>query len=152
MLKEIVLAAFGATGFAILFGMPKKRVWIIFLTSGAAWYGYLQYCEIFRNAITALFAITILVVLFSKGITLFTKGPVLLYSTPILIPFIPGATLYYAMSDLVTKSSETNENIQLLIYQVSAMALGILVGELLILCGRSMYKGWRKWGDMVKWK
>lgn len=133
MLKNILLAALGATGFAVLFGMSKKRLWIIFFTSGAAWYGYLMLCQYFHNTITALFGITVLVVLLSKIITGFTKGPVLLFSTPILIPFIPGATLYYAMSDLVRKSPETNENLQLLVYQVSAMALGILVAELLII-------------------
>lgn len=133
MLKEIILAAFGATGFAILFGMQKKRLWIIFLTSGAAWYGYLLLCELLQNTITALFSITVFVVLLSKLITRFTKGPILLYSTPILIPFIPGATLYYAMNDLIRKSSTTDETLQLLIYQVGAMALGILVAELIIL-------------------
>ena len=89
-------------------------------------------CRCFHNTIAALFVITVLVVLLSKIIIKFTKGPVLLFFTPILIPFIPGATLYYAMSDLVRKSPETNENLQLLVYQVSALALGILVAELLI--------------------
>lgn len=133
MLKQTLLAAFGATGFAILFGMPKKRLWIIFLTSNAAWYSYLLLCELLQNTITALFFITVFVVLLSKIITLFTKGPVILYSTPILIPFIPGATLYYAMNDLVRKSPAAEETLQLLIYQVGAMALGILVAEVMIL-------------------
>lgn len=141
MLKDVLLAAFGATGFAILFGMSKKRLWIIFLTSGIAWYGYLLLCGLLNNSITALFAITVFVVLLSKIITKLTKGPVLLFSTPILIPFIPGATLYYAMSDLVRKSPETNENLQLLVYQVSAMSLGILVAELLIIFGRTISSG-----------
>lgn len=140
MLKNVLLAAFGATGFAILFGMSQKRLWIIFLTSGMAWYGYLMLCELLNNTITALFAITVLVVLLSKIITKYAKGPVLLFSTPILIPFIPGATLYHAMSDLVRKSPETNENLQLLVYQVSAMALGILVAELLILFTKSFWR------------
>ena len=131
ILKNVLLAALGATGFAILFGMSKKRLWIIFFTSGAAWYGYLMLCRCFHNTIAALFVITVLVVLLSKIIIKFTKGPVLLFFTPILIPFIPGATLYYAMSDLVRKSPETNENLQLLVYQVSALALAILVAELL---------------------
>ena len=137
-MKEILLAAFGATGFVVLFGMQKKRLWIIFLTSGAAWYGYRLLCELLQNTISALFLITIFVILFSKVVTRFTKGPILLYSTPILIPFIPGATLYYAMNDLVSKSPAVKETIQLLVYQVGAMALGILVGELVILFFREI--------------
>ena len=58
-MKEILLAAFGATGFAVLFGMQKKRLWIIFLTSGAAWYGDRLLCELLQNTISALFLITI---------------------------------------------------------------------------------------------
>lgn len=63
--------------------------------------------------------------------------PIILYSTPILIPFIPGATLYYAMNDLVRKSPAAEETLQLLIYQVGAMALGILVAEVMILFFKS---------------
>lgn len=135
--REVVLAAVGAVGFAVIFGMKKDRLWIIFLSSALAWYGYRVLGRILSNDITALFAITVVVVIWSEEITVFWKAPAMLYSTPILIPFIPGATLYYTMSDLIRKNSQFNTHLQLLIAQVGAMALGILVAEMIVLCKKS---------------
>ena len=53
--------------------------------------------------------------------------PVLLFSTPILIPYIPGAALYYAMYDIIRRSSSFPDDIRVLLCQSGAMALGILV-------------------------
>lgn len=137
MLREILLAAMGATGFAVLFGMKKTKLWIIFLCTALAWYGYRIFCEIIEDDIIAMFAITVCVVVLAKGITLFVKGPVILFSTPVLIPFIPGATLYYMMNDLIRTDAQFKADLQLLIYQVGAMALGILVAEMIVLCAKS---------------
>lgn len=97
MLKEILLAAAGATGFAILFGIKRSKLWEIFLAGGFSWYGYLVLCKVFGEEILAMFLITVCAVVMTKGNMLF--------STPVLIPFIPGATLYHVMDDLVSKSN-----------------------------------------------
>ena len=148
MWKEIILAAVGATGFGILFGVQRKRLWIGFLASGTAWYGYLvcagltgrENLDIIRRILglpkvfarltgkenLALFLITMLVMLSAKLAALYVKEPVLLFTTPVLIPFIPGATLYYVIRDLLSQAPSFWENLELLAGQVGAMVLGII--------------------------
>lgn len=128
MFRQVLLAALGATGFAILFGMEKKNLWMISLASGFAWYGYLLLCKCLDESF-AIFCITAFVVLLSGILSFFVKCPLFLFSTPILIPFIPGAPLYYVMYDIVSKNMALYEDLKVLIYQVGAMALGILVAE-----------------------
>lgn len=138
MLNESILAAFGACGFAILFGMKRTRLWIVFIASGCSWYGYLVLCRWFENEIPAMFFITVFVVVFAKIITLFVESPVILFSTPILIPFIPGATLYYVMYDFVSKNDKLVIDMWLLACQVGAMALGILVAEMIVIVAKKV--------------
>ena len=124
--KEIILAAVGATGFGLLFGVQRKRLWIIFVSSGFAWYGYLILSKLTGKENLALFLITVFVMLGAKLAGLFVEESVVLFTTPILIPFIPGATLYYVMRDLVSQNSSFWDNLELLAGQVSAMVFGIV--------------------------
>lgn len=138
MLNESLLAAFGACGFGLLFGMKRTRLWIVFLASSVAWYGYLLLCQWFGNEIPAMFLTTVFVVVFAKIITLFVESPVILFSTPILIPFIPGAALYSVMYDVVSKSDRITKDMWLLACQVGAMVLGILVAEMIVIVARKV--------------
>lgn len=132
-MTQVFLAAAGATGFGILFGMKTKKLWIIFLTSGLAWYIYQVLCQWFPKDSTAMFFITVLIVLVSGILSLFVKCPVILFSTPILIPYIPGAALYYVMYDIISRSTSVTENLKVLLYQSGAMAMGILVAGLVLM-------------------
>lgn len=135
-MSSILFAAAGAAGFAILFGIEKKWLWIIALSSGIAWGGYLLLCRWFPKDSMAMFLITVFIVIVSGGLSVFVKCPVILFSTPVLIPFIPGAALYYVMYDIVSRSSLLSRDFQILVSQSGAMAMGILVAELiLLLCG-----------------
>ncbi len=132
MLKVFLVAA-GATGFAVLFGMKTKKLWIIFMISGFMWYIYKELCRWFQKDSVAMFMITVMIVLISGVLSLILKCPEILFSTPILIPYIPGASLYYVMYDLVSRSPSLEENFRILLYQSGAMALGILVAELVLM-------------------
>ena len=125
MLKEILLAALGATGFAIIFGIKRTKLWNIFLAGGLSWYGYIMLCQWVGDDIIAMFLITVFVVIMAK------MNPS--FSTPVLIPFIPGATLYYVMNDLVSKNKNFVADMWLLLCQVGAMALGILVAQMMVI-------------------
>lgn len=138
MWRNVILAALGATGFAILFGIRRKKLGIIFFASGAAWYGYEVLCRLTIKENIAMFLVTVFVVLFAKVVTLFVEGPILLFTTPILIPFIPGATLYYVMRDLLGKSSEFLRDMERLVNQLGAMVLGIMAAEVIVIVLRKI--------------
>lgn len=137
MWKEILLAAIGATGFAVLFGIRRTRLWIIFIASSVSWYAYGMLCKLAETENIAMFLITVLIVLFSKFITQFVKSPAIQFSTPILIPFIPGSTLYYVMRDLLSGNPQFFSNMKVLVSQVGAMVLGIVVVEMLVVMVRN---------------
>lgn len=140
---QVLLAAAGAAGFGILFGMKTKKLWIVFLTSGLAWYIYQILCQWFSKDGMAMFLITVLIVLISGILSLFIKCPVILFSTPILIPYIPGAALYSVMYDMVSDRASITKNLKILLYQSGSMALGILAAGVLLMViqtiGNTMY-------------
>ena len=103
MIKEILLASVGATGFAIIFGLPKNKLYVIAMFSGVAWWMYLLLTTVLNSDGMAMFSVTIIIVLLAKMIGKKMKCPAFVIATPILIPFIPGATLYLVMNDFVGK-------------------------------------------------
>ena len=141
MILEILLASAGAVGFAILFRMEHRQLWIVAVGSALSWYGYLLFCDWFDNESSAMLVITALIVFSSGIVSIFAKCPGLLFSTPILIPFIPGAALYYVMYDIVSQSGSLAKDIRILSEQTGAMVMGILIAELGLVLLRNVYEG-----------
>lgn len=144
MMIEILLACAGAVGFAVLFRMEQEKLWIIALGSAASWYVYLLLCDCLKEQNIAMFMITALIVFLSGIVSIFTKCPGLLFSTPILIPFIPGAALYYVMYDIVSQSGSLAKDVRVLCEQAGAMVMGILAAELGVVFLQKMYEK-QKW-------
>ena len=68
MIKEILLASVGATGFAIIFGLPKNKLYVIAMFSGVAWWMYLLLTTVLNSDGMAMFSVTIIIVLLAKMI------------------------------------------------------------------------------------
>lgn len=132
-MKEVILAAAGATGFGLLFGVRGKKIGLITINSAAAWYLYLMIGRWSGNLIFAMFAVTVMVGILSGMIAIFVKCPLMVFTTPILIPFVPGATLYYVMYDVVNELPQFREHFMLLLSQLGAIAFGILVSEIVLI-------------------
>lgn len=131
MIKEILLASVGATGFAIIFGLPKNKLYVIAMFSGVAWWMYLLLTTVLNSDGMAMFSVTIIIVLLAKMIGKKMKCPAFVIATPILIPLIPGATLYLVMNDFVGKEVTFMMNLERLWKQVGAIVAGNLVAEML---------------------
>ena len=131
MIKEILLASVGATGFAIIFGLPKNKLYVIAMFSGVAWWMYLLLTTVLNSDGMAMFSVTIIIVLLAKMIGKKMKCPAFVKATPILIPFIPGATLYLVMNDFVGKEVTFMMNLERIWKQVGAIVAGNLVAEML---------------------
>lgn len=141
MLREILLAAAGAMGYAMLFGMKGKNIWLIAGNSAFAWYLYLMIKSRTENAILAMFLVTVLVGLAAGILAVLLKCPMTVFATPILMPLVPGSTLYYVMYDTVNRREQLSEDVRWLLMQVGAIAFGILASEILltlikVLCSR----------------
>lgn len=132
MLREILLAAAGAMGYAMLFGMKGKNIWLIAGNSAFAWYLYLMIKSRTENAILAMFLVTVLVGLAAGILAVLLKCPMTVFATPILMPLVPGSTLYYVMYDTVNRREQLSEDVRWLLMQVGAIAFGILASEILL--------------------
>lgn len=126
MLK-IWMAAAGAVGFALLFGVRgKKLFWIA--GGGAVGYGaYAFFLGMGQGVFSALLLATLLTALLSEALARIQKAPVLLFLVPMLIPLIPGGDLYYAMYSFVRgEGAAFGARVQLVLSEAAAIALGIL--------------------------
>lgn len=133
MWRNVVLAAFGATGFAFIFGIKRTKIEIIFFASGMAWYCYEMLCKMLKKDDIAMYIVIIFVVILAKGFTMFRQESMVWFTTPILIPFIPGATLYYAIRDVLSHSTDTIGDMYRLVEQLGAMVLGIITAEVIVI-------------------
>lgn len=122
---QILSGTVGAVGFALLFNVRGKRIWLIALGSALS-------CGIFlglrsAGAFYPFFCGACGAALFSEVLARTAKAPVLLFLVPMLIPLIPGSTLYYAMSYLVNNDSGGFlRYAKQLLTEAGAIALGII--------------------------
>ena len=131
MINQILMASAGAIGFGAIFGLPRKKLHIVGVFEMFARSIYLLLVKLLRDNGTAMFVITIIIVLISKLMTHRLKCPTFIIATPVLIPFIPGATLYLVMSDFVANRDTLMINLELLLEQAGAIIAGNLVAEML---------------------
>ena len=124
---QIGIAAAGAVGFALLFGVRgQKLLWIAF--GGAVGFGAYRFLLwMGKGLFAALLFATLLTALFSEALARLKKAPVLLFLVPMLIPLIPGGDLYYAMQSFVRgEGAAFGARVQLVLSEAGAIALGIL--------------------------
>ena len=133
MLYQSLLAGMGAFGFAALFSVKGKKKFIIMISSSSFWYIYLLFEQWIHSKEKSVFFITFMIVVFSTVIAKKIECPTIMLSVPILIPFIPGAALFYTMNGLICYEMKIfMENGQQLIVQIVGMALGIICAETVI--------------------
>ncbi len=103
---QIVMAALGSLGFALLYRLRPEHLPLATLGGAVAWGIYLlclKYTEnIFASALIATVFCTLYAELFAKA----QKTPATVLLIPSVIPLIPGSALYYTMSGLVQRNLE----------------------------------------------
>lgn len=122
---ELMTAFLGSLGFALLFHVRKSRV-LLAAAGGALCWGIYRLAglgspSIFLQAFVASAAVTI----WSEVLARVKKTPAQQYLIVGLIPLVPGAPLYYAMSALV--QSDVPQAMEYG-YRTAAFALGIAAG------------------------
>jgi uncharacterized membrane protein YjjB (DUF3815 family) len=125
---QTLMGCIGAVGFAVLFNVRGKRLWLIALASAMSWLGYVL-CDYFGAGLFwAIFCGTTVAGMLSEILARVVKAPVLMLLVPILIPLIPGGTLYNMMSCLVRSHHEQFlRYARQLMEEAGAIALGIIV-------------------------
>ncbi len=103
---RIIAGAISTLGFAIIFKM-KVKLWPFATICGfAACVCYFSFSSIFEGAFLpnaiAAFAVALLSEIFAR----ICKAPTTVFLLPGCIALVPGGTLYYTMSNLLSKNNE----------------------------------------------
>ena len=104
---EIVCAALSTLGFALLFHVRPCHLPVATLGGALSWVAYLLAekagAGLFLGSLLAAMAVC----LWSETMARVRKAPANVFLIPGIIPLLPGSKLYYTMSAMVSRDSET---------------------------------------------
>ena len=104
ILINILFSAMGTISFAALFGVPKKYYVSCGITGILGWLTYMAAGQYTTTAVASFFA-TLVVVLFSRILTVKMKCPITVFLVSGIFPLVPGAGIYYTVYYLLTNQS-----------------------------------------------
>jgi len=104
LLKQFILSSMGATGFAILFGIPSSAIVQSGFVSGFGWTLYFIFDKVYGSNIAGAFVAALTVGFIGEMFARYYKKPATVYIIPGIIPLVPGSGMYYTMLALVEKN------------------------------------------------
>ena len=120
---SVIASFFGSLGFAIIYNIRGRRVWIPAIGGAVFWAVYLVFLHFVNNEYLGFFVVAILITIYSEIWARILKTPATTVLMPTVIPLIPGGSLYYAMDDMPQFIVKGQAAIGLAI----ALAAGIMV-------------------------
>ena len=100
-MKEIIqllMAGAGSLGFAVLYNIRGKKLWVIAAGGIAAWGVYLATQQLTGNDYASSFTACVALTLYAEVMAIIFRTPVTVFLVSVAIPLIPGAPLYRAMA------------------------------------------------------
>ena len=123
---QLIAALVGSLGFSILFNIRGEKLIFAALGGLLSWATYLGAALVDENSYFCGFVATVITTLYAEIMARTFKSPVTVFLVSATIPLIPGASLYRAMSNLMSKDygGFSREGIYTLLFAAS-MAAGI---------------------------
>lgn len=111
----MILASFysflASLGFAIIFNIRGKNIFIASLGGSISWFIYLLMQNLHNSNTVSLFVATLVVSIYSEAMARVFKSPVTTYTICGIIPLVPGYgmyyTMYYTISGNISKATLT---------------------------------------------
>lgn len=131
-LIQLLMAYLGSLGFGILYNLRGRRLLFASLGGLLSWVVYLLVNQFTPSPYPCAFAASVAITLYSEWIARIIKTPITGLLGAAVIPLIPGAGLYRAVSALMLKNTElaTSHGAYTLLFAAS-MAAGITLTTLL---------------------
>jgi uncharacterized membrane protein YjjB (DUF3815 family) len=127
---QTIMGMIGSVGFAVLFGVYDRKLFVIALGSCIGWVVYLICAVLGYSVFASLFVASLFVAGLSEILARVLKTPVILLLVPMLIPEIPGGDLYYTMYYLVQGCyTEFGNSSNKVLMEAGAIALGIILAS-----------------------
>lgn len=161
--EKWIWLGFAAAGFAILFNVPARTLWVIFLLG--AFGGALKFLtlNIGGGIILGSFLGAVLVGFLSIGAAHFRHAPPFVFAIPAVIPMVPGAYAYRMMLGIIHLTGDLDQAVFLQLLQQSIdnglkaffvlMALSLGVSAPMLLTRRESAKSLKvpiKLGEIIK--
>lgn len=109
LLEKGLWAGFAALGFAILFNVPPRTLFAIWLIGALGGLAKFSLLELDINIILASFVGASLIGVMSIPLSHKVHSPPLIFSIPAVIPMVPGAFAYRMMLDLINIAIKTSD-------------------------------------------
>ena len=131
-LLQLLMAYLGSLGFGILYNLHGKKLLFASLGGLLAWTVYLLVNQLTESPYPCAFVASVALTLYAELIARIQKTPITGILGTAVIPLIPGAGLYRAVSGLMLKNAEraTSQGTYTLLFAAS-MAAGITLTTLL---------------------
>lgn len=126
---ELLSAAVSSLGFALMFRVRSRHLWVMALGGLLCDALYILTKEMTGGEFFPNLAAAILAAFFSEACAHKLRAPVQIYLIPVLVPLIPGGFLYYAMYHLLaTDYSLFTDYLLVTLESAFGLAGGIIVG------------------------
>ena len=109
LLEKGMWAGFAALGFAILFNVPPRTLFAIWLIGALGGLAKFSLLGLNVNIIMASFVGASLIGVLSIPLSHKVHSPPLIFSIPAVIPMVPGAFAYRMMLDLINIAVKTSD-------------------------------------------
>ena len=136
-MKEIIqllMAGAGSLGFAVLYNIRGKKLWVIAAGGIAAWGVYLATQQLTGNDYASSFTACVALTLYAEVMAIIFRTPVTVFLVSVAIPLIPGAPLYRAMNSLMHGSVEAVSYTHLDVYKRQVLCHGLCLRCLVKRC------------------
>ncbi|MDR1533339.1 MAG: threonine/serine exporter family protein [Clostridiales bacterium] len=138
---QFFMAFFGALGFSIVFNAPRGELLVCGLAGGAGWTLYILLVQVGVPSFFSAFIATAAVTLASRTLANLRRMPLTVFLVSGIIPFVPGAGIYYTMYYTITGDTAAAS---LKGIETFKMAGVIGVGIMLVLALPGEFFAWRK--------
>lgn len=100
----VLAACLGSFGFSFLFRVDLKYIMWGVLGGALNWAAYLAVLAVTDGIFASALAGAIVATFYAELLAYIFRTPATVFLLPSLIPLVPGGSLYYTMSNLITKN------------------------------------------------
>ncbi len=124
---QILTGGIGSFGFALLFNVRGRRLWVVALGGLLSWLIFLVLSRFIDSEPLNYFIVSLCLSIYAEVMARVMKTPTTTFITTSLIPLIPGGSLYYTMA--YAFESDASRFVEKAVYTLelaAALALGII--------------------------
>lgn len=132
ILFQFLLAFFATISFALYFNTPIKAILPSGLIGGVSWSLYFIILNQFSNKILGILLAAFIVGMLGEVLAIKLRKPATIFITTGIISFVPGAGMYYTMSNIVAGDfSKATKFGSETFFIAAAIAVGIITSTVL---------------------